>query len=754
MPISIPVVLDTESLESQLAELKRKAQETGKAIGDGIGSGAKKAEKSADDAAKGLEDLGDAAGLPVDKLKKLSSGFAALANPTTAAVAAIGAFAVGIGLAVTGIVAAVSASEELADALKPLSKQEGFGISKAQLASIQSANDAMSALGAILKQVVLRLGAEFAPAVEKGATLLVKFGLMALDAFNTFADGHDILRELAIFLTDMFISSILGVFNGLANLVGMLGKLARAVGEEELAGKLEAVNEQWDAFTRGLATRAVDYATDGIKRIDAATGNYDERAKKLIGSVKLLDGATKKLTDTYAASIKAIDEDNALTAKASDLIDSLTSSARKSAVDRLSGEAAIKAALEDQLAALEAVYQQAIQTAYTDQQRADATAAYEQARTEAVLAAEQKIQEAQQKTADDATKNAQDIADAAQSATVGAISGLQGGLESIAALIGGPVAGAIAGLVLNLEDTVTSLIEQLKSLPGIVKSIPKLVVALVEAIVDVIPELVKAVPALITGIIDAIPKLVTALIVGLIEAIPSLITTAVELLVMLLVAQSGYLAVKLTVEIIKALVESIPVVIAEMVADLREWWDKFASGELTYAMIDAAKAFAAALWESVKSYYDMLVAATQKEMEKWVDMWKEILTLGKAKTSLDGSGKKAGDVWKEVLTLGLADTKTYGDAPSMQRAGPQGDSVRTSPGDYFLVGRNPQALLEQALNGVFGNSPAPVAASGGGSVNLAWQHRAFDGFFVNHASLGGETTEFFRQMRARDARGM
>ena len=661
MPISIPVVLDTESLESQLAELKRKAQETGKAIGDGIGSGAKKAEKSADDAAKGLEDLGDAAGLPVDKLKKLSSGFAALANPTTAAVVAVGAFAIGIGLAVTGIVAAVSASEELADALKPLSKQEGFGISKSQLASIQSANEAMGALGAILKQVVLRLGAEFAPAVEKGATLLVKFGLMALDAFNTFADGHDILRELAIFLADMFISSILGVFNGLANLVGMLGKLAKAVGKEELAGKLEGVNEKWDDFTRGLATKAVDYATDGIKRIDTATGNYDERAKKLIGSVKLLGVAHK---DLKTATDDATDELDKMIEGVDALIESnfgfdLT-------------------ATNMELAAQEA-----------------------NAAADDIIAAVNGIGEAADDSAESVSRLGESLSDKVTNVS-GAVSG---GLESIATLIGGPVAGAITGLILNLEDSVANIISQLQSLPGIVRAIPSLLTSLVQTLlVEVVPALLLAIPDLVEGLVKAIPTIIRSVI----QAIPLIITALIFAIPDIIQAVIFSLP-----DIVLSLLTLLPLLIAGLMTGFRD-----------------AFSFA----------WDWLLNDGMKE-------------LGKALVQVF---KDAWQALQDTLASVFGgDSKKNNDSPSMQRAGPRGTNVGLGAGDYYVAGRNPQALLEQALNGVFGNTPAPVAASGGGgAINLAWQHRAFDGFFVNHASLGGETTEFFRQMRARDARGM
>ena len=306
MSIVIPAELDSSDFEAGLADLEQKAKKGGKQIGDDIEKGAKKAEKSMTDAGKAAEDLGDAAGLPVDKIKKLASGFGALSAPAAVAVGAVAAIALGVGLMTAAMVGSVSAAKDLAAYLKPLSGQKGFGISKEQLASIKSANDAMQALGVIVKQIVARLGAEFAPAVEKIAFLLVKFGLIALDAFNTFADGHDILRELARFLIGGLIDAMVPVISSLVTMAQVMADLAEAAGQTGLAQKLGLVKQKWTEFKTAIADRVVDGLTGAVGRLDDATGNYDERAKKLIGSMKLLGTTAKALKDTYADSVKAI----------------------------------------------------------------------------------------------------------------------------------------------------------------------------------------------------------------------------------------------------------------------------------------------------------------------------------------------------------------------------------------------------------------------------------------------------------------
>lgn len=309
-----------------------------------------------------------------------------------------------------------------------------------------------------------------------------------------------------------------------------------------------------------------------------------------------------------------------------------------------------------------------------------------------------------------------------------AISGLQGGLEGIIGLVGGPVAGAIAGLILNLSGTISGLVDEIKGLPKLLKSIPKLALKLVTGILDVLPSLLKAIPKLIDGLVDAVPKIAVALVVGIINAIPALIQTLVKLLVTYLAAQSGYLATQIVIALIKGLVDA-----------FKSFWDKFSSGELVDGLKQAAL-------EAVVLFFVKLRAG----VEDAIDTFKSFFTIDFWKSVWQGLK----DVLKELLTLGGAKTKTFGDSPGMQRAGPNGDTIRTSPGDYYVAGRNPAELLGAALDGLGGSGYNQLQPAYAPTVNLAWQHRAFDGFFARHASLNGRTSELFKTVRRKDARGL
>lgn len=707
MPIVIPVEVDSSSFEQGLAELESKAKKAGKSLRDEVEQGGKKAQKSMEDAGKAAEDLGDVVGLPVDKIKKLASGFGALSAPAAVAVGAVGAVAVGAGLMTAAMVGSVAAAKDLAEYLKPLSGQKGFGISTSQLASIQGANDAMKALGVIVKQLVARLGAEFAPTVERVAFLLVKFGLVALDAFNVFVDGHDVLRELARFMVGTLVDAMTPVISGLVNISQAMADLARAAGQAGLADQLDEVKLRWNAFKDAIADRAVDSLVGSFDRLDGATGDYDARARKLVGSMKTLGATVKAVKDTLADSVKVMDEDNALTAKASALVDQLTASAHKSYEERLTGEDAVKAALEDQLTTLVQVYQQAVQNATSDQQRLAANVAFEEARAEAILSAEQKIQAAQLQTSQQAVQDALDAAQKTRDAWTNATSDLEGGLAGIVSLIGGPIAGAIAGFILNFSDSVSSLISDLKSLPDTAKAIPGALADIVQtALVQVVPALLHAVPKIVENLLAAVPDIIQSLV----DAIPLIVVAFVESIPTLIDAVIQGLP-----GIIIAIVGLIPLLLANLVGEVR---------------VLAKDAIA---WITGKGVVEVVQAFYAKLVEGWKDFVARIVDTFKG---IFGGGKE---------------NKVHADAPGVQRAGPQGSRVDLSAGDYYLAGRNPQALLDQALRGL--GTPAPQNPVMGSQINFAYQHRAFDGFFVRHATLGGQTTNLFKTFRNADARG-
>jgi len=317
---------DIQSVQAQLRDL---AQSGRKSL-DELTKAEKKAADAADDLAdatddagdsfegtgSGLKSLGDLVGIQTDQFDKLGEVMGAMG--TTAGAAVIGFAAAGaalVGMA-AGMVAAVKAAGDLVEEMEPLEGLEGFeGLPKESLRSIQAANDSMAAMSTIGKRAIVVLGAEFAPIIEEVSVLLLKFGLMALDAFQEFADGKDMLRELAVFMTQELVQSFLTPISVLMNLIGVLGELATALGNEEIGEKLSNLKQGWEDLTRSVAETAVDSwfeaASDSLDGLGDSTVDYDARARELINTVGeqgRATGAVKEETDALALSQKELNK--------------------------------------------------------------------------------------------------------------------------------------------------------------------------------------------------------------------------------------------------------------------------------------------------------------------------------------------------------------------------------------------------------------------------------------------------------------
>lgn len=254
-----------------------------------------------------LLDIGELAGVPGDKLKKLGSGLGALASPAGIAAIAIGSVAAATIGAAAGIVSAVAAADDLArelEEIKGLSAVEGFGVGADDLRALNEANAAMQALSTIGKQAVVALGAEFAPAVEAVSVELVKFGLIALDTFNRFAEGGDVLRDVAEFFAGRLVKAILAPVSSLVLLADVLGKVAKAAGADGLAADLEAVDQAYEGFVDTVASGAVDALGAGFERLSGTTSDYDDRARQLVSTLMRHAEATRNAS----ANAKALAE--------------------------------------------------------------------------------------------------------------------------------------------------------------------------------------------------------------------------------------------------------------------------------------------------------------------------------------------------------------------------------------------------------------------------------------------------------------
>jgi len=327
------------ALETVIGEFKKvenSAKAADKAV-DNVSNTGTKAAGSTNRLAKGIEAVDKAAGAiggsvgdGVSKIKGFGEATAAASEALgpwgiaiAAGVAAVAALAVGVAAAGAAMVATVAKAEELNKALKPFEDIEGFEpIAPETLASIENVNDAMSSLQTIFDRFVVTLGGEFAPALEKGSFILVKLGLMALDSFQKFADGKDLLREFAAFLIREFIQSLLQPIDMLFQLIGVMGDLANAVGMTGLGKAFKDAKGGWEALSDAVAGGIVDAAlgatSDAMDGLNGATSDYDARARELLGTNREQKDA---LTGVAKAAREVRDIYKEMQAAGEDLID-------------------------------------------------------------------------------------------------------------------------------------------------------------------------------------------------------------------------------------------------------------------------------------------------------------------------------------------------------------------------------------------------------------------------------------------------
>ncbi len=286
-------------------------------VGDAAEDAVKKTGQATDKLGGQLLDLGEIAGVPGDKIKKLGAGIGALTNPAGIAAIAVGAIAIAAAGTVTGIVAAVDAADDLARSLgeiRGLSRQEGFGVTKSELKTIDEANAAMDALSVIGQQAVVTLGSELAPAVKAASIELVKFGLIGLDAFNAFADGGNLLSDLADFLAGRFLKAVTKPIDKLADFAFVLAKVAKAAGADGLAKDLMAVERAYEGVVDGFSAAVVDGVSFGFERLSESTAEYDKRAQELVGTIFDQNAAERNAADAAKAKAEA-DRDAAKAAR-------------------------------------------------------------------------------------------------------------------------------------------------------------------------------------------------------------------------------------------------------------------------------------------------------------------------------------------------------------------------------------------------------------------------------------------------------
>lgn len=430
----------------------------------------------------------------------------------------------------------------------------------------------------------------------------------------------------------------------------------------ELAGRIIRVT----AAEQG-AKDATKGAADAAKSLAEQTRVLEQFEARRLAALAKLSAAEKARAATFEHSREALLKirDTAEQAGATEV-------ERAHLAAQTSREAAVAAANEAQAAASSSDARKAI--ARDLQETLAAIDAQE-------VTSVQKAEDAKLKAAQDAAEAA---AQAQQQAIEQTLSLAQNGLAGIAELIGGPVAGAVAALVLDLSDTIDSLEEQLLGLPDLLEELPEKLTGLVVSIIDeVIPGLVEAAP----DIAEAFALAVTSP-----EFLEALAKAAIYLAYPFV--QVAFW-IKVGAQIVRGFWDAFvqgweSFVSGEMLGSFVEafqaGWDYLFSGDLVADLVDAFREAARAFLDAVKNFFG------------------------------GGGSSKVGDALKEVFALGQAKTQ-FGDSPGMIKWGNRG------PADFdrddWVAAARTREQLQRMTGG--GGSPGPVV------VDLADGHQAFDG---------------------------
>lgn len=726
MPLVIDVSLNQTSADRALSDLESRASKTGAAMATSLNKGTEALEglkEAGDEAQKAAKGLGDA----VTKLK--GKGFDDLGDSAEEAARQLEAAkksAEGLGSTAgkTG-----SNAGKLAGALGMISPEAGGAINA--LKGLADVTEVASAASAAMGVTVGSLALALAPiALVVGALAYAwhdysektKEAKEWQEKLNTAIDGVDGLTADAR--------------NEILDLKHTIGKLTDEQYDNQ---KIEA---QWAAKLKA-STAALNEEKAALQEKVLAIGVQNDETAKLQGRIEELNGFIERATTlawqgTEAAkknaeiareraeSEKTLADRAQARAEAERRAAKATQDNNKATAEAAKAEALAAAAAKAHVVALEKAEQvaqkavgslskmgqtaadatanaagtaaDAVELAYQRQVEAATAAARAALRTDELTAEQREaIAQALAQTLADleagraaaAEKANADIIAAEREAnaqrqqqTASLISSAQGGLAAIAGAIAGPVAGAIVGMVLNLEDTVTKLKEELRSLPNVLENAPALISDLLQTLmVEVIPALIDHLPA----IGEALAMTITS---------PEFLLAVAKLSLLIF---DPTLAYRVAVQMAKGFVKA-----------LGEGWKALLNGEIFKNLGKIFDAIFQQFFGSIARFFRDLV--------------QEILTLGKANTSLD---MRSGEDTAQMNTANSAIDAIANDTPGVVQAPPGGQTMKVGGQDYVATSRTRDGLIKQALAGVLvgGSGMAPTVNLSDGGVTFARQVR-------------------------------
>lgn len=698
----------THAYEEQVREIKRLVEVTGdQAAGDKAAAAAaakhaaaidrlsseardeatalKAAERAAKDAeraaveagresAKSWKGLGELLGVPVDQVEKLGDAMGLLGSPVAAVAggAAIAAAAVlGAAAAMTALVSGAIALEEEVGPLRSTGLLPP--IDPAFLTGLSDADLAMAGASVRLKDLGVRIGGAFAPAVEYGAVVLAELADATVHSGVTFDGLGRVIRTGAVVALQTLADWALMIPSLYARMAGVVGSALQALGFDEVGSKIQGVSRDLLDFKNSIgetvAGGAFDTWSEGLTLMgrSAKVGGADLRALGAAAKAaadkapveKLRDGtkeAAKQAADAAKAARQWADEQGRVNAAAQGLV------ALGPELEDLIGvlnRYAAEAIAQQWADAEEGVksFQAEVRSLATGPLKAAAAGAKGLAGelasagglniaafTDPVAASTELIRIGTE--AIQGQRQAQEALTAARTAGAEAVGKAEA--ELAAAMATGD-SGAITSARKALESARAESQAGIKAAKADLEaaSPAAFVRGLVDGAAEMVTGITKAAPAILKGLLAGVPGLIRSLVQG----IPSL----VQALVRYLPEIATQLAVGIGVELPIALLANLPGIVKALALGLA----------------------------------DAFVAAGRRIKNLFRDIFREALTGGRAKTS------------------------TFGDTPGPVRVSSQGLSARFAPGDYVVAARTPEGLRAQ-----MGGPPGQRRAEAGARVEL------------------------------------
>lgn len=174
---------------------------------------------------------------------------------------------------------------------KELKGIQGLDITTGTTAQIAELNDTLTAGIDIGKAFVVEVVGAIAPSLMEAGKTALAFGLAGLDAFKVWAEGKDVLHEVAEYIAG-------GFFDAVTAPIRWLDDLAASFGLDQLASQLEGAANAAERFAAEQTDLIADFYAGGgaLNALGIDVDSYRARIDKLTDSVGKNRQEHEKLT--------------------------------------------------------------------------------------------------------------------------------------------------------------------------------------------------------------------------------------------------------------------------------------------------------------------------------------------------------------------------------------------------------------------------------------------------------------------------